>query len=108
MPHSILNVPENGMIEGFNAALSARGIVADPDQLMAAMRLQQFYDELIAFKAARRTRLAMSLGGFDDLARDGQAAYDWLQAPPNCVAGGSNEVQLNVLSKRALELPEYK
>jgi acyl-CoA dehydrogenase len=58
--------------------------------------------------AARRTRLAMSLGGFDDLARDGQATYDWLQAPPNCVAGGSNEVQLNVLSKRALELPEYK
>ncbi len=45
------------MIEGFNAALNARGIVADPAQLMAAMRLQQFYDELIAFKAARRTRL---------------------------------------------------
>ena len=61
MPHSILNVPENGMIEGFNAALSARGIVADPDQLMAAMRLQQFYDELIAFKAARRTRLRKML-----------------------------------------------
>jgi cell division protein ZapE len=45
------------MIEGFNAALAERGIVADPAQLMAAMRLQQFYDELIAFKAARRTRL---------------------------------------------------
>lgn len=45
------------MIRGFNAALSARGIVADPAQLMAAMRLQQFYDELIAFKAARRSRL---------------------------------------------------
>lgn len=45
------------MIEGFNAALAERGIVADPAQLMAAMRLQQFYDELLAFKAARRTRL---------------------------------------------------
>jgi cell division protein ZapE len=45
------------MIEGFNAALAERGIVADPAQLMAAMRLQQFYDELVAFKAARRTRL---------------------------------------------------
>jgi cell division protein ZapE len=45
------------MIEGFNAALAERGIVADPAQLMAAMRLQQFYDELIAFKAARRTKL---------------------------------------------------
>jgi acyl-CoA dehydrogenase len=56
---------------------------------------------------ARRTRLAMSLGGFDDLSAEGQAPYDWLQAPPNCIAGGSNEVQLNVLSKRALELPEF-
>jgi cell division protein ZapE len=45
------------MIQGFNAALAERGIVADPAQLMAAMRLQQFYDELVAFKAARRTKL---------------------------------------------------
>jgi cell division protein ZapE len=57
MPHNILKVPKDGMIEGFNAALAARGIAADPAQLMAAMRLQQFYDELVAFKAARRTRL---------------------------------------------------
>ncbi|MBK9953918.1 MAG: AFG1 family ATPase [Rhodocyclaceae bacterium] len=49
------------MIEGFNAAMNARGIVADPAQLMAAMRLQQFYDELIAFKAARRTKLRKML-----------------------------------------------
>ncbi len=45
------------MILGFNAALAERGIVADPAQLMAAVRLQQFYDELLAFKAARRTKL---------------------------------------------------
>ena len=57
MPHRILNVPKDGMIRAFNEALAARGIVADPAQLMAAMRLQQFYDELIAFKAARRSRL---------------------------------------------------
>lgn len=45
------------MIAGFHAALTARGSVADPDRLLAAMRLQQFYDQLLAFKAARRTRL---------------------------------------------------
>jgi cell division protein ZapE len=45
------------MIRAFNEVLAARGIVADPAQLMAAMRLQQFYDDLIAFKAARRSRL---------------------------------------------------
>ncbi|MDI6749409.1 MAG: cell division protein ZapE [Rhodocyclaceae bacterium] len=57
MPHRILNVPEDGMIRAFNAALAERGIVADEAQLAAALRLQKFYDDLVAFKAARRTRL---------------------------------------------------
>ncbi len=57
MPHNILNVPKNGMIEGLNAALSERGIQADPAQLVAAERLQKFYDDLLALKAARRGRL---------------------------------------------------
>jgi acyl-CoA dehydrogenase len=58
--------------------------------------------------ATRRTRAMMSLGGFDNLVVDGHDAYEWLQAPPNCIAGGSNEVQMNILSKRALGLPEHK
>lgn len=58
--------------------------------------------------ATRRTRAMMSLGGFDSLALDGQDTYEWLQAPPNCIAGGSNEVQMNVIAKRALDLPEHK
>ena len=45
------------MIDGFNAALALRGIVADPAQLIAARRLQKFYDELLALKAARRSKL---------------------------------------------------
>jgi cell division protein ZapE len=57
MPHKILNVPKDGMIEGFHVALTARGILADPAQLIAAMRLQKFYDDLLAFKAARRSSL---------------------------------------------------
>ncbi|MRR49831.1 MAG: cell division protein ZapE [Rhodocyclaceae bacterium] len=57
MPHRILNVPKDGMIEAFNAALEERGIHADPAQLIAAMRLQKFYDDLLAFKAARRGTL---------------------------------------------------
>ncbi len=61
MPHRILNVPKNGMIEGFHAVMASRGIVADPAQLNAAMRLQQFYDELLAFKAARRSKLRKML-----------------------------------------------
>lgn len=42
------------MIEAFNAALEERGIHADATQLAAARRLQQFYDDLLVFKAARR------------------------------------------------------
>jgi cell division protein ZapE len=57
VPHKILNVPKDGMIEGFNAALKARGIEADPAQQIAAQRLQTFYDGLLAFKAARRGKL---------------------------------------------------
>ncbi len=57
MPHKILKVPKDGMIEGFNAALALRGIEADPAQLVAARRLQKFYDDLLALKAARRGRL---------------------------------------------------
>ena len=54
----------------------------------------------------RRTRAMMALGGFDHLDPGGNAAYRWLDAPTNCIAGGSNEIQLNILSKRALGLPE--
>lgn len=57
MPHRILKVPKNGMIDAFNAALAARGIVADEAQQAAALRLQAFYDALVAFKVARRTKL---------------------------------------------------
>lgn len=45
------------MIQAFNRALAARGIVADAAQSSAAQRLQKLYDELLAFKAARRNRL---------------------------------------------------
>lgn len=55
--HRILGVPQDGMIAGFHAALRERGIVADAAQQAAAQRLQKFYDELVAFKAARRNRL---------------------------------------------------
>lgn len=57
MPYRVLNVPKNGMIEAFDAALKERGSVADPAQQAAAERLQTFYDGLIAFKASRRNVL---------------------------------------------------
>ncbi|AJP47884.1 ATPase [Rugosibacter aromaticivorans] len=57
MPYQILNVAKDGVRRAFNAALVERNIVADAEQLAAVERLQVFYDELLALKAARRNRL---------------------------------------------------
>ena len=54
----------------------------------------------------RRTELIMAIGGEDHLDATSHAAHAWLHAPANCIAGGSSEIQLNILAKRALELPE--
>jgi len=43
--------------ERFRAACRARGIEPDPSQLSAARRMQRLYQELMAFKHARRTPL---------------------------------------------------
>ena len=56
-PHLILNVPEKGMLERFAEEAAHRGITPDAAQLAAAERLQRYYDELLAFKAARRNAL---------------------------------------------------
>lgn len=57
MPHRLLNIAQNGMLDAFQATLIERGIVADSAQRAAAVRLQTFYDELLALKSARRTAL---------------------------------------------------
>jgi len=53
-----------------------------------------------------QAELAMSLAGADGLAWGSNPAFDWLHAPIGPIAGGSNEIQLNILAKRALNLPE--
>lgn len=55
--HTILNVPEHGVRDAYERLLSERGYKADTAQLKAIERLQRLYDELIDFKARRRTRL---------------------------------------------------
>lgn len=57
MPHRVLNVSENGMLEAYEAELKARGFKSDPAQRAAAQRLQELYRELIGFKAARKGTL---------------------------------------------------
>ena len=57
MPHRILKVSENGMLDAYDATLKAKGFKSDPAQRAAAQRLQGLYSELVAFKAARRGAL---------------------------------------------------
>ncbi|MDY0071169.1 MAG: cell division protein ZapE [Thauera sp.] len=54
MSHQILQVPQHGMIDTYEAQLKARGFKSDPAQRAAVQRLQQLYTELLNFKAARR------------------------------------------------------
>lgn len=60
-PHKILNVPEHGVLEAYEAQLINRGYTADPAQRVAMVRLQKLYAELLTFKAARRTKLRKML-----------------------------------------------
>ena len=57
MPHSVLKVPERGMLDAYEALLSARGFSADAAQHAAAERLQQLYYQLLSFKVGRRSTL---------------------------------------------------
>lgn len=54
----------------------------------------------------RQSAILMSLTGVDGLTEGSGPLFDWLHAPIGPIAGGSNEIQLNILAKRALELPE--
>lgn len=59
----------------------------------------------------RRFELLMSAGGSEALewegarSKDGFLARSWLRTKANSIEGGTTEVQLNVITKRILELP---
>jgi acyl-CoA dehydrogenase len=60
----------------------------------------------------RRFEAMMDIGGSDGLewegerSEDGKLAKSWLRTKGNSIEGGTSEVQLNIIAKRILELPE--
>jgi alkylation response protein AidB-like acyl-CoA dehydrogenase len=60
----------------------------------------------------RRNELLMSAGGSDALeweserSQDGAMARSWLRSKANSIEGGTSEVQLNIIAKRILQLPD--
>ena len=60
----------------------------------------------------RRNELVIAAGGSDSLewgsknSEVGQAARDWLRSKGNSIEGGTSEIQLNIIAKQILGLPE--
>jgi acyl-CoA dehydrogenase len=58
----------------------------------------------------RKQDLTIDLLGLDGLTWDGtdsaHPARDWLRSRANSIEGGTSEIQLNIIAKRALGLPE--
>ncbi|MDR0702518.1 MAG: AFG1 family ATPase [Azoarcus sp.] len=61
LPHRILGAPERGVFEVYESRLQSRAYTTDPAQRAAVERLQRLYADLLAFKAARRSRLRKML-----------------------------------------------
>ncbi len=60
----------------------------------------------------RRNEILMSAGGSDalewesDRSQDGALARGWLRSKANSIEGGTSEIQLNIIAKRILDLPD--
>jgi acyl-CoA dehydrogenase len=67
----------------------------------AASALKLFGTEL----TKKRAELLMAVDGAAAFDTHAVASNDWLWAPVLTIAGGSSEIQLNVIAKRALGLP---
>ena len=93
----------------FQLALERAGDLLKAGQASPALSsMVKFYS---AELNKRRHELLMSAGGSQALewegerSRDGERARAWLRTKGNSIEGGTNEVQLNVIAKRILDLP---
>jgi len=117
---------ENGILaDSFMRADAAR---ADLDGWAFMLTIERLMDEAKAGKEMgakssllkyygtelnkRRFELAMASAGHNGLEWEGEASNDgtlarsWLRTKGNSIEGGTTEVQLNILSKRVLGLPD--
>ncbi|NNU16666.1 acyl-CoA dehydrogenase [Parvularcula sp. ZS-1/3] len=120
-----MGTDEKGRIE--DPMLRARATQADLDgwaflTLMRAVKDRSEAGESLGAESSalkyygtelnkRRYELMMDIGGSDELEwetdrnDDGDRARSWLRTRANSIEGGTSEIQLNIISKRILELP---
>jgi len=94
----------------FGATMARVGDEAKAGQgLGAASSIFKYYGTELN---KRRNELNMAVGGESALGwegeayRDGMLSRDWLRSKGNSIEGGTSEVQLNIISKRVLGLPD--
>jgi len=94
----------------FGATMARVGDEAKAGQgLGAASSIFKYYGTELN---KRRNELNMAVGGEFALGwegeayRDGMLSRDWLRSKGNSIEGGTSEVQLNIISKRVLGLPD--
>jgi len=94
----------------FGATMARVGDEAKAGQgLGAASSIFKYYGTELN---KRRNELNMAVGGESSLGWDGEdyrggtLCRDWLRSKGNSIEGGTSEVQLNIISKRVLGLPD--
>lgn len=78
--------------------------------LMAIMKLVHTEQEIVKFELLLDAMGYRALGWEDDSFSEKEQSINraWLNSFSQTIAGGSSEVQLNVIAKRVLQLPENK
>jgi acyl-CoA dehydrogenase len=105
-----------GQIAQFDVDAAAfRLAIERTGDLMKARQAHPATSSVLKFYGAdlnkRRHELLMAAGGADALeweserSREGLAARSWLRTKANSIEGGTDEVQLNIIAKRLLNLP---
>ncbi|MFT6956440.1 MAG: acyl-CoA dehydrogenase [Halieaceae bacterium] len=96
--------------QAFGATLSRIGDETKSGQgLGAASSIFKYYGTELN---KRRNELNLAVGGEGALGWDGEAyndgkvSRDWLRSKANSIEGGTSEVQLNIIAKRVLGLPD--
>jgi alkylation response protein AidB-like acyl-CoA dehydrogenase len=93
----------------FQAAMERAGDLAKARQANPALSSVLKYAGAELNK--RRYELLMAAGGSDALewnserSREGSLARAWLRTKGNSIEGGTSEIQLNIIAKRILALP---
>jgi len=92
-------------------ALALMSLLQRVAELRGSASLHPNFSSVVKYASAavhqRKHELLVAINGTAALAQnaDSLAAHDWLKSKGNSIEGGTSEIQLNIIAKRILELP---